>query len=65
MAWTQADVDAIEAAIASGTLSISNGDKTITYRSVTEMLKARDSMKAALNGSASRTMTTLAQFSKG
>lgn len=65
MAWTQTDIDAIEAAIASGTLSITNGDKTITYRSISEMLKARDSMKAAISGAAGRSMTTLAQFSKG
>jgi hypothetical protein len=46
MSWTQADVARLEAAIASGQLSVRMGDRQVTYQSVEAMLKARDRMKA-------------------
>ena len=65
MAWSASDLTAIETAIASGTMRVSFGDRTIEYRSISELLKARDAIKSAIAGSSSGTMTTLAQFSKG
>lgn len=65
MAWTSTDLATIEAAIAQGTLRISFSDRTIEYRSISELLKARDAIKAAISGSSSGTMCTFAQFSKG
>ena len=42
MAWTQADIDALKAAITAGrgAKSIAFGDQTITFHSVDEMLKS-------------------------
>jgi len=44
MAWTRADVDKLDRAIASGTLSVRYGDRTITYQSTDAMIKARKLM---------------------
>jgi len=55
MAFTQADLDAINAAIAGGELTIGLGDMRITYRSTDELLKAKAAIEAdlALQASAS------------
>lgn len=42
MAFTQQDLDAINAAIASGELTVSHNGRTVTYRSMADLLKARD-----------------------
>lgn len=41
MAYTQTDLDAIDAAIASGVLTVRNGTRTITYQSFSDLVKAR------------------------
>ena len=42
MAWTQADLDAIDEAIASGELVVQHSDgRRITYRSIHELKAAR------------------------
>ena len=41
MAYTQTDLDAIDSAIASGELEVSEGDKRVKYRSMNELQKAR------------------------
>lgn len=42
MAWTQTDLDRIDAAIASGELTIQHSDgRRITYRSIQELKEAR------------------------
>jgi hypothetical protein len=48
MAFTQQNLDALEQAIATGTLSIEYNGKRITYRSVADLLKARDVIKTEL-----------------
>jgi hypothetical protein len=48
MAWTQDQLDALDAAIANGTLSVEYADKKVTYRSLDEMLKIRAAMQKAL-----------------
>lgn len=48
MAWTLAQLDAIESAIASGELTVRFGDRTVTYRSMEELLQARGVIKEAL-----------------
>lgn len=53
MAWTQSDLDRIEAAIASVTLSVSFQDRTITYRSMDDLRAARAEIKASLASSGS------------
>lgn len=52
MAFTQSDLDAIDAAIASGALTVRSSDgKQVTYRSIEELTRARkvvaDSIAAA------------------
>ena len=53
MAWTQADIDALDRAIATGALSVSYAGppaRSITYRSMTEMLQARALMQQQVLG---------------
>lgn len=50
MAWTQADLDKLEAAIASGGVlsSLTIDGQTFTFRSLGDMLKLRAVMQQAL-----------------
>jgi hypothetical protein len=48
MAFTQTDLDAIERALASGELTIRTADRQVTYRTTDELIKARDTVAAAL-----------------
>lgn len=48
MAHTQADLDAIKAAIASGEQSVEVGGRKVVYRSVDDLRKARDDITAEL-----------------
>lgn len=41
MAWTQSDLDAIDKAIASGTEEVKFADRSVRYRSVSDLMKAR------------------------
>lgn len=49
MAFTQTDLDAIDAAIASGELTVSHNGRTVTYRSVGELLRARQTVQTLLS----------------
>jgi hypothetical protein len=62
MAWTQTQLDAVEAAIASGELTVRFGDRTVTYRSMDELLQARAVIKDSLAAEAG---TTINRFSFG
>ena len=46
--FTVANLEAIEAAIASGELSVSYDGKSVTYRSMKDLMDARDRIKAEL-----------------
>jgi hypothetical protein len=48
MAFTQAQLDALDEAIASGTLRVKYADKEVTYRSLAEMMQLRDFMARKL-----------------
>lgn len=49
MAFTQADLDAVNAALASGELSVRASDgKQVTYRSVDELLRAKRVIEAEI-----------------
>lgn len=48
MSWTQTQIDAIEAAIASGELTVRFGDRAVTYRSMEELLQARAVIRESL-----------------
>jgi len=63
MAFTLAQLTSLENAIASGTKSVTYGDKTVTYHSLDEMIRLRALMRQDLNtGKQSRTK---AVFNKG
>lgn len=47
-AWTQAELDALEHAIAQGALSVRFADRTVTYHSLTDLLKLREVMRRSL-----------------
>jgi len=67
MPWTQTQLDAIEASIASGELTVRFGDRTVTYRSMDELLQARAVIKDALESEAGTAPDRFgfAQTSKG
>ena len=46
--FTDAQLKSLEAAIATGALMVRYADKTVTYRSLDEMLKVREIMRKAL-----------------
>lgn len=52
MAFTQTQLDALEEAIASGTLEVRVGDKSVRYQSMAELIKARDLIRDSLSASA-------------
>jgi hypothetical protein len=51
MAWVQADLEKLDAAIASGGVlqSMTFGDQTFSFRSIDEMLKLRSVMTQSVN----------------
>lgn len=67
MAWTNAQLTALETAISNGSLSVEYGDKKVVYRSLEEMLKLREIMKRELFGSATsgEASRVKMKFSKG
>ena len=48
MAVTQADIDNLNAAIASGTRQVMIGGQTVLYQTTESLIKARDDMKTEL-----------------
>lgn len=48
--YTQADLDKLNQAIASGARQVSIGDQTVIFRSQREMTTLREEMRAALSG---------------
>ena len=66
MAFTQDQLDALEKAIAEGTLTVKYRDRLVTYRSLDEMLKIRDLMKNELSSSSkAKAIRLKAKFCKG
>lgn len=52
MAATQAQVDALNDAIAGAERQITNGSESVTYRSIDDLKKARDDLQSQLNAQA-------------
>ena len=66
MAWTTAERDALKAALASGALSVSYGDKAVTYRSFEAMKELLADMNRELNGEVrKRIIRTTTQGDRG
>ncbi len=51
MGFSKAQLDALEAAIASGTLEVKIGDKAVKYQSTADLIRARDLVRDQLCGS--------------
>lgn len=49
MAYTQTDLDNIKAAIASGERQVTIGSQSVTYRSISDLITARDEIQKELN----------------
>lgn len=66
MAWTQQQLDRLEAAIAEGALVVKYQDKQVTYRSLAEMQQTRTMMRDALGLNSNSTGGVVyPSFSKG
>lgn len=66
--YTQSQYDTLTAAIAQGATTVKYGDKEVTYRSLTDMLRVKELMATDLgiNGTAPQNRgRRYAQFSKG
>lgn len=48
MAVTQADIDRLNSAIRSGEQTVSYNGRSVTFRSISELIKARDDAQAEL-----------------
>lgn len=55
MAFTQIQLDSLEVAISQGALSVQYNDRKITYHSLAEMIRLRDTMRAELGVAAPAT----------
>ena len=62
MAVSQAQVDALEAALVSGELTVEYEGHRVTYRSVAEIERALTYAKANLDGAVTETQQTHAVF---
>ncbi len=56
--FTVTQLEAIESAIATGELTVSYEGKAVQYRSMDDLMKARDTIKAELIGAGTLTATT-------
>ncbi|PSJ55769.1 phage head-tail joining protein [Pseudaminobacter soli (ex Li et al. 2025)] len=65
MAYSQAQIDALKAAMASGVLTVRHGETTTTFRSLAEMQKQLADMEADVSASPTRPRRTVAGFSNG
>ena len=48
MAFTLSQLESVETAIASGTLTVRMGDRLVTYQSLSDLIKLRDLMRGEL-----------------
>ncbi len=69
MAWSSDDLVEIEKAIASGVTTVTynsgGGNKTVTYRSLEEMMKIRDMMRKDLGLIDRTNLRVYPKYSKG
>lgn len=64
MAWTQASIDRLKAAIASGARQVMEGGRMVTYQSTDEMLRVVAMMEAEVNGKR-RSLVEQVSFRRG
>lgn len=63
MAYTQADLDALDRAIASSKLEVQLGDRRVRYRTMDELIMARNHVAAQLSSVPGRTSFKRYNFS--
>lgn len=64
MAFTTAQLDAIETAIGQGVLTVTYNGMTTTYRNMTDLVKARDMIRADLQASGSLSQPIRTSYSQ-
>lgn len=62
MAFTADDLSSIDAAIASGELTVSVQGRTVTYRSISDLLRAKSAIESSLRAQASPTRPRTRHF---
>jgi hypothetical protein len=65
MAFTTTQLEALEAAIATGTRQVMYGNKLVMYQSLDEMLRLRDVMRKELGLLKPNAGRTVGEFNKG
>lgn len=65
MAWTSADVEKLERAIASGKLTVRYQDRQVTYQSTDAMLRALKVMRAEVEPTKRRRTFRMTQTGTG
>lgn len=65
MAYTQADLDRLDAAIAGGELSVTVDGKSVTYRSVQDLMAAREHVQAQIARTAGQPRRAVFRFTFG
>jgi hypothetical protein len=65
MAWTQADFDALNEAIISGAQTVAYEGKTVTYRSLDDMLRLQNIIAVALGLVPGNKNTLLVEHDRG
>jgi hypothetical protein len=59
MAWTQTDLDNINAAISAGKRVFQKGGRRLEYQSLSDMLAARDAIKREVDNAAAEAAGTM------
>lgn len=65
MAWTQADLAALEAAIATGAKRVRFQTHEVEYQSLKDLLTARDIIRDELSGSSSQSGVLFSEYQGG
>lgn len=65
MAWTNAQLSALEDAIAAGATRVTHEGKTVEYRSIAEMIQIRNMMRDSLGTTVTAPRSTLVRFDRG
>ena len=65
MAFTQAQLDALEASITQGTTKVKYQDREVTYRTLDEMIRLRNLMRAELGLSSGKITAIKPYFDQG
>lgn len=58
MAYTQNDLNSIDACIAAGELTVEHNGRRVTYRSVPELMQQREFIKTQIDNAAASASTT-------